>query len=275
MGSGMGGRGGCGCMSVIITLIVLALILSVISRFANASVPFMGGRGFHTATVAPSTVRREALPRNAAMDTGQMYTDNLGWIRNQNQLLAGMRNFHSKTGVRPHLYLTGDLDGNTSLPSYQQLSDFANRKYEEILPDEAHVMLVFFENDYGERAMYVVAGRQAQMVMDDEARNILMDFVDRYYYSDVDEEVLFSRAFDGTGQQIMTVTRSQWVPVLMVIGALLILFILFNWWKRRQEQKNLEAEQTERILSQNLETFGGSSDEASRLARQYEDPNNN
>jgi len=152
---------------------------------------------------------RVPLPSNLASDTGAMFTDNLGWINNENRLLQGMRDFYNRTGVRPHLYLTGNLDGNTSLPTNTQLSAFANRRYNELFSDEAHVLLVFFENANGEYAMYVIAGRYAQAVMDSEAKNTLMDFVQSYYYTDIDEETLFSNAFNSAGQQIMAAAAPQ------------------------------------------------------------------
>jgi uncharacterized membrane protein YukC len=120
--------------------------------------------------------------------------------------------------------------------------------------------------------MYVVAGNQARSVMDDEARNILMDMVQRYYYSDRSEEDMFSRAFDQAGRRIMEVHRSPWIPVLIIAGVLLILFLLYTWWTRKKEKDALEAEQTERLLAQPLEAFGSStSDAASKLAQQYND----
>jgi len=85
-----------------------------------------------TSQVTHSTIRREALPRGLAIDSTPLFTDHLGWIGNQTQLSAGMRNFQNRTGVRPHLYITGDIDGDWNLPTIQELSSFANRRYSEL-----------------------------------------------------------------------------------------------------------------------------------------------
>jgi len=71
----------------------------------------------------------------------------------------------------------------------------------------------------------------------------------------------------------MTVTRSPWIPVLLLAGVAAVLLLLFRWWKRAKEQKNLEAEQTERILGQKLETFESSpsGDAAAQLAEKYKE----
>jgi hypothetical protein len=166
------------------------------------------------------------------------------------------------------LYITGDLDGITR-PTNDQLQQYAEARYSEIIGDNpAHMLLLFFENAQGEYAMWVTTGSQARAVIDGEAADILMDFVERYYYGNLDEAQMFSRAFDAASERIMNVTTSPWIPVLSIIGTIAILLILFMWWKKRAAQKNLEAEQTERILSQPLETYD---DEASRLAQQYKD----
>lgn len=247
--------------------IVLAIIGAAI---AFSAVPQGAGRN-----VTPSTIDRQALPQGSAIDSGPMFTDHIGWIGNPARLLPGMRNFFQRTGVRPHLYLVGEIYG-TITPTNAQLESFANARYSELFDDEAHMLFLFFRNARGQYGMWAAVGNQAQSVMDGEALDILMDFVQRYYYDrNVGTEEMFSRSFDQASGRIMTVTRSPWIPVLVLAGLILILLLLLGWWKRAKEQKNLEAEQTERILGQSLDTFesspGAGSDPASRLAEKYGD----
>ena len=271
-GSASGGRngcGGCGCGSIIAVIVMLIVLLTIISSCQGifSATP---NSSFMTLSVTPSTVNRTPLPRNSASEHVPMFTDHLGWIRNQSQLLPGMRSFHDRTGVRPHLYILGDINGNIN-PTLTQLSTFANARYDELFDDEAHLLFVFFENINGDYMMYVVAGNQARSVIDNEAREILLDMVQRYYYTNMSEEELFSRAFDQAGRRMMEITRPAWIPVAVVVGILLILALAFMWWKRKKEQDRLEAEETERILGQSLHTFGSSNDEASRLAQKYDE----
>jgi len=165
-GFGFGGPS----FSIIIVIIVLAIVSTAIPQNQNQ------GRG-----VTPSTVNRTALPRGSAGDTVPMLTDHLGWIGNQARLLPGMRNFFDRTGVRPHLYLVGEIYGTTT-PNNAQLQSFAEARYSELfVDDEAHALLLFFENFRGQYGMWVTTGNQARSVIDDEAVNILMDFVQRHY----------------------------------------------------------------------------------------------
>lgn len=280
MHGGHGGGGG-GCAGMLTALFMLLMIVIVIAMFANMTMPFGTGMGWRGVTnsvqVTRSTVRREPLPRGSADTSVPMLVDHPGWIANQTVLNRGLNNFHDRTGVRPILYIvSGNINGDTH-PSNALLESHSQQRYTELTRgNEAHVLVLIFENDFGDYGWWVTPGTQAAAVLDGEARDIILDYIARYWYGTLDEHDMFARAFDEASQRIMTVTRSQWIPVLVVVGVLLILLLLFSWWKRKQEQKNLEAEQTERILSQPLETIGSdSNDAASQLAQQYEDDNNN
>jgi len=300
MGMGPRHRGGAasGCASLFIALAFVILVIAMISMLNNWTSPqywvYDGSwRGpahvQHQPVdpfpgVIPSTRVRTPLPDGSAAEAGSLFTDHLGWIGNQTALMTGMRNFHQATGVRPHLYLIGDVDGNT-WPGHAELYEFAQNLYDDLFGDEAHLLVVYLYNyELEDFSVMLIPGTQARSVIDQEAQDILMDFLARYYFYDISEEEYFSRTFNSTGQRIMYVpeappeppdNRPIWITIIVVTGVVLLILILFKWWKRKQEQKNLEAEQTERILSQPLETIGDSHDAASQLAQQYDDDNNN
>lgn len=275
-GGGGGGGNGCGCVAMLVMLLIFGAIVLLISMQFNA--------GFIPPRMQPitrSTVERTALPRGYANDNVPFFTDNMSpaWIGNPARLENGMRNFYNATGVRPHLYLTSEINGSAAVPTLAQLNQFAEATYNRIFDDEAHVLLIFFENAQGQYAMYVMPGGQARLLMDDEAREIMMDYVQRYYYSRYDTEDMFARVFNGTSARIMRTEPNNMRTAIFVLGGVLVVLILFTWWKRKQEakvfeaeQRQLEAEETERILSQSLDTFGtAGNDAASTLAQQYTD----
>jgi uncharacterized membrane protein len=107
-------------------------------------------------------------------------------------------------------------------------------------------------------------------VIDDEAGRILTDYIDRYYYdTNLTNEEFFSKAFKDGADRIMTVTRSPWIRVFMVFGVVILVIILYLWWKKHKEQKNLEAKRREELLKTPLDRFGDT--EAEDLAKKYED----
>ena len=271
-----GRGGGGGCATIILIVIIVFIFISILGWIGNLNLP--GGGSSGADNIPRPTHVREALPPSMATHVGPMFTDRLNWIGNASVLEAGLSDFLRVTGVRPHLYLTGIIDG-TPFPTPSQVSAFAQRMYTQLTPDEAHILVVFFENDDGEYYIYAVAGNQAQIVMDGEAIDILAASIQFYYYDQaLTEEQFLANGFRRAGNRIMESppnNRVIWVTLIIVAGVLLAGFLGYTWWKKKQDQKNLEAEQKERILSQDLETFGGSGDdEAGRLARQYEDDNN-
>jgi len=285
MGSmGMGRRGGCGsggCGTVILIIVVLLIIMALING-AGQNAP----RG--NATTQPmqqTTTVRTPLDAGEANTQGPMFTDNMSprWIQTPTRLTPGLNNFFRETGVRPHLYLTESIPGSEGLTG-QALSNFletelplyAEALYERLFTDEAHFLLVFFEygwdNDFLWR-MYGIPGHRARIVMDLEAMDILTGYMQHFYaQANLSEEEMFSNVFDRTATRIMqqpTDNRIVLITLILVGGIIVTIIVMFVWWGRRTIQKNLEAEQTERILNRQLDTFG-TDDEATRRAKEYE-----
>lgn len=263
-----GGGGGCGCLtgsiaSAILTVAVIFIIIVV--AFSGGGGNSGSGGNQNSAGVTRSTVERKPLPKGAVTET-DYYTDELDWIKNKTTLTAGMKNFYQETGVQPYLYITDTIDG-THYPTEEQVETFAMDTYDKLFDDEAHFLLIFFEYDEQYHTWYL-AGTQAKTVMDDEACDILLDYVDRYYYdSSLTDDQLFSKVFDESGERIMTVTKSPWIPVLIVVAVAVVILIAFLWWRNAQKQKNEDAKRTEKILETPLETFGSS--ETENLAGKY------
>jgi len=277
MGRNMGGGGlppqgnrGCGgCMQTVVAAVVIIIVLAVVfSIFSNNN---GGGGNVNQANITLSTIERTALPLNAADTSAPLFVDNLGWIGNPNQLEQGLNQFHQRTGVRPLLYITGAINGNTT-PTFAEMQNYAEQQYVAIIGNnQAHLLLLFQENENGDYEMWLTVGNQALTVIDAQAQEILLDYVQLHYYGDLDESAMFALAFDQASVRIMTVHQEpSMMPLFVTIGVIIILVILFVWWRQKQKQKNLEAQQTAEILSQPLDVFDND-DMAAQLAQQYED----
>lgn len=252
-----------GCLTVLIILLIFIAIMIAISAFSG----MMSNNSSNDITI--STIERVPLPKGSVNET-EYFDDRLGWINNETKLEKGLEYFYDETGVQPYLYLTDNINGNF-YPSDIELEQFANDLYDELFTDEAHLLFVFYEHE-GMYMDWYITGTQAKQVIDREAADILLDYVDRYYYdSDLTDEEFFSQSFSDAADRIMTITRSPWITVFIVIGIAVLVLILFIWWNKAKKQKNLEAKQMEDILKTPLDTFGDT--EAEDLANKYEDNN--
>ena len=257
---------------------------------------------FQSPQITASTVHREKLDASSVIGT-DYYSDELNWIKNSTTLRNGMRKFYEQTGVQPYLYITdkvyvppyGSTTDNSSLktasesnatpensttftvdglntvfyPSSEQMDWYANYLYEELFSDEGHLLVLFQEHDSGEYNVWYVCGKQAKTVIDDEAANILLDYIDHYYYSSLDDDQMFATAFEKAAARIMTKTTNPVVVLLICLTAVIIVCIAFKWWKRIKRQKNIEAEQTEKILNADLHSFGNKDSELKDLEDKY------
>jgi hypothetical protein len=165
------------------------------------------------------------------------------------QLNNGMRAFFNTTGVRPLLYITDNVSGNFN-PTAQEVRTYAENAYSRLIEDEASMLLVFYENNLTHQFMMAYSvGRQAQTVLDREAMDILFDYIEHYYYTSLDEAVMFGRAFSEAADRFMSRTTPWWVALayVAVIGFILIMGVLLLF--KRAKERRMEAEANEKILN--------------------------
>lgn len=238
-------------------LVALLIIFALIGAFSGSGSSSNSSQSASSESITYSTVNREKLKSSDLVQNGY-YTDEAGYIYNSSKLEKGMKEFYNETGVSPYLYLTDNIDGNT-MPDSTALADFAEEKYQELFSDEAHFLLVMVDStdleDAGDDfvATYVV-GSEALTVMDEEACQILGDYVTSYYYSSsyADWEDFLSAAFSDSADRIMTVTTTKEdvaktravVLGVVAVGACVILLV-----NRKYKRDKEKAEEDQRILN--------------------------
>lgn len=205
--------------------------------------------------VQKSTIEREKLSSSGIVELDEYFTDELGWISSRSEVEKGMKHFYKETGVQPYLLITDTIEGTSTDFSESTFEDFANDYYDNLFEDEAHLLVIFFERDGMYRTCCVV-GSEAKTVVDEEAREIILDYIDHYYYSDYSEDEFFSRSFSESADRMMKITPDyKWVIGLLIVCAV-ILFIVYRWWKKNKQHKLDEMNEAEKILGSNLGEFG-------------------
>lgn len=245
-----GGCGGCG-LGCLPSLMFISLLL-VLYNFAWSFIP-----GIQTSSVSESvsvkssTIEREPIEKGLVNET-EYFQENITessdvWINDPYVLEGGLKYFYDKTNVQPFVYITDNINGDPN-PTLDEIDEFSAELYDELFTDEAHLLLVHFENyasyDH-EYSYHTIYGSQAKILMDQEAESILFDYLDYNYPRDMTEEELFSKSFEQTADRIMEVTRSPWIPAAMIAGAAVILVVLYNWW-RGLLNKPKDEEQTKK-----------------------------
>lgn len=247
-----------GCGTGLLIGIIGIIILSLIAFF------LFGGNG----QIESSSVQREPLSSGSVNETDYI-TDEARWINNEAQAEEGLRYFYNQTGVQPHLLITNDISGS-STASPSEIEAYAEDFYNENFTDEAHLLLIFYEPRPNDYLTYYLAGRQAESVIDDEAGQILLDYLDQNYTnSSLDEEGYFSKSFKQAADRIMAVTKSPLPTILISLVVLIVAILIYLAWRRKQQAEKERQRQTEEMLSRPLETFG--SQDLSDLEKKYQD----
>ena len=209
----------------------------------TGTVPVVDKLGFG---IQRSTVAREKLPADDCDPIDEWYQDDWGtWITEgsgeEAALIDGLEYFYEKTGVQPYLWITGE-DVGKEYQSEGSLEDWAEDKYVDLFgEDEGHLLIVFREypDESGDYICTVTPGYNAStVVMDDEAREILLDYIDYYYEkTEYNEGEFFEQALMKAADRMMTKqlsTRAIITIVVVVIIAAIVIVIIVNVRKKRK-----------------------------------------
>lgn len=267
-GSGNNGGAGSGCLIIFATIIAAILIVGLFGLLMDSTGCSDSGSGVITA----STVEREKLPPDAVTETGYYTDDDGAWIANSTQLEAGMRTFYQDTGVQPYLYILPDQSMDTA----DELSNFAHEQYDELFTDQGHFLFVFcyqgVKSGVETYGYGYYCGAAAKTVMDAEAINIFLDYLDRYIndYS-ISESEAFANAYAKTGDTIMTTEAERSTPaiiaVAVAIAVVIAIIVIALIIRKRTAARAEETRRMQEILSTPLEEFGDA--ELDELEKKY------
>ena len=147
------------------------------------------------------------IQNTAAVETDPaLFTDYLHWINNDEELESGLKSFYDSTGIMPYLYLTGKTNGKRSVTE-ADIGDYTYNLYDELFTnddgqvDENRILVVYLHYD-DVYASSCVTGIQAESVLGDEGRKILLDDIGQYHLKYKDSSEWFAAAFRDAGETI-------------------------------------------------------------------------
>lgn len=244
-------------MIILLVLIIFSTVITA-AVIANRMAFFYGEH-----TITTSTIERTKLPEGQCTYVDAWYEDDWGdWIdaapqENIDDMIKAMRTFYENTGVQPYIWILGEE--GAEIGSHDALEAAAIEKYDELFADTGHLLIAFSEypNASGNYISGCYAGAAAETVMDAEAREILLDYIDYYYgIESLDEAELFENAVRDTGKRIMKVnlTTKQCFTILAAVAAAAIgLVLIFGFIMKRKEAeaaaKEAEAASNKAVLA--------------------------
>ena len=250
-----------GNFNAVISLIIFVVVL--IAAFGG----FPSSNSSSTKSVPKSTQNRERLESGVGYDNNCI-VDNIGWFDNVTKTEKSIKKFYDKTGVQPYIVLNAY---DSTLLTDTAKEEYAKKWYDEHIKNESTFLYMYFaepdtDNDVG--YMAYVNGKQVPSVMDSEAIEIFWAYVDKYWYSDMSTDDMFTTIFTKTADRIMTKSTTaadvgnnaiKVIGVIVVFAGIIVVMVL------RRKHKAEEAKETEKILNTPL---NGDS-EADDLLKKY------
>lgn len=250
-----------GNFNAVISLIIFVVVL--IAAFGG----FPSSNSSSTKSVPKSTQNRERLESGVGYDNNCI-VDNIGWFDNVTKTEKSIKQFYDKTGVQPYIVLNAY---DSALLTDTAKEEYAKKWYDEHIKNESTFLYMYFaepdtDNDVG--YMAYVNGKQVSSVMDSEAIEIFWAYVDKYWYSDMSTDDMFTTIFTKTADRIMTKSTTaadvgnnavKVIGVIVVFAGIIVVMVI------RRKHKAEEAKETEKILNTPL---NGDS-EADDLLKKY------
>lgn len=267
-----GGNGNLGCLTAIAVLIAAVLLVGLLSFLMDAP----GCSETSGNAITESTIERDPLPANAVIETNYYQDADGQWIQSASQLESGMREFYKATGVQPFLYIAPDKSMDAD-----ECEQFATQQYPKLFNDQGHFLFVFcYQGLIGGVHSYTYGayfGAQAKTVMDSEAKEIFLDYLDRYINDEsISESQAFSEAYSKAAERIMTTDSERFVPaiigVAVSVAVIIVVIVVAIMFIRRLKQRELEQKRQQEILNTPLEKFGDT--ELEELEKKYSETEN-
>lgn len=203
---------GRGCSSGCSTIFVLIIIIIIIYAVVSANLRRSSGNNYYGQTSTQQFISTKSRkPLKGVVKKTDYYSDQIGWIKDKSKLQDGLKEFYNKTGVQPYVLFVKyssvywnerELD-TTSADSYLE------KVYKETFSDEGHMIFAYFQCDDDSRdemegTFRYLLGYSAQTVMDEEAINIFLGYLDQYYAdTNLSLEKMISETFESTANSIM------------------------------------------------------------------------
>lgn len=224
------------------------------------AIPFNVRLSIHTSNpdITVSTVNREPLGAKACIESSEWFEDDLGWISSSSRLRNGLRSFYQETGVQPYLIITDNVNGKGGSVTDSEVEDYLQEKYDSLFADEGHLIYMFMEYADSEYLQFLYLGNQASTVIDTEAQEIIYDYADYYYTSDLEDDEYFSTVFEKSAERIMrkTTTGNDIIKTgVIIIGGITVIAIIGFIVVKKKKADVKEAEEKRKILETPIENI--------------------
>ena len=229
-----------GSWSVFLAIFIIILLIALFSWYSESS-------SFNM----QSTIPREKLDTHNAY-INDCIEDELGWIDYMNRTTTRLKDFWDKTGVQPYIIFKAY---DPALQTDESKEKWTTDYYDSTFDREDIFLFVYFSEedveDWGGYMTYA-NGYEVSSVMDSEAIGIFWNYIDKYWWREMDVDDIITHAFSDTADAIMHVSTTgkdviKWVIIAIIVIVLCVFIIRLITIKHRRAKE--KANEDARILN--------------------------
>ncbi len=190
-----------------------------------------------------------------------------------------MKSYYDKMVIMPYMILKDNIGGDKNNAEAQV---WMQKKYAELFKnDQTHLLVAYYQENGSDDYAFLYAGSSANGVVDEDAREVIYNYFNRYYTSDLSDDEYFAKVFEESAKEIMKQSDTGWKAYLFWLVVVIAVLVIMNIIDYKNTMKIKKQEAAAKILNANIEDPGWKDDaedlaekyvdEASELASKYDD----
>ena len=240
------GSSSSGCSSIFAGLILLIIVCSVLGSMRSYRHTYNDYYNNKAPSYSDSYSNIEREKFTGKVNVNGFYSDPDGLLYDDEHsaMENGLRHFYNTTGVCAYVYLVEELDSGVDGV------DEASALYDELFDDEGHILLLY---DYHNAYMYDACGYEIAGTIDDEAVDILYDYIEAQWSKDSENlGAIFGGGCAMAADRIMHREKTfaekyKGIIIALIVGIVVIVvveapFIIYAYKKESLLDPNTEFE---------------------------------
>lgn len=184
--------------------------------------------------ITRSTVKREKLKNKSEFNMNCVATDT-GYLEDVHHTAQTLQPFFEETGVQPNVLVVGVSD--------KKVGSIASSYFKERKLGTNDMLVVYERLESKKGVCYIETGSNASKVIDEQAKDIYMDYLESYVSKLPSLDACITKAFYDTSEKIMGKpdVPAYVYPLVVICADLVVLVVYFYcgiYIRRVREKRN-------------------------------------
>lgn len=158
-----------------------------------------------TLSLSASAIEKKTKIISSEKFISDCVEDETGWFESVKNTGEGLESFYNLTGVQPWvMFMLYDADVSSDKERQAYLEDYYLDNFLADDREDVYLFAYFDNDDGGMGSLYSFAGDEAYTVMDEEADELLSDYITELWTSELSTDELVIQSFAAVAESVMS-----------------------------------------------------------------------